>query len=404
MMMNLKQIEPTEAISEGTQAGAAFQRSPFRFLMVSVIALLVIGGGVVGGLMPRWRQQTELRAETRERSVPSVMVVFPKPGQTAIHTALPAEIKPWVEAPIYARVSGYLKQRYVDIGGSVKADQLLAVIDTPEQLQELERARGQLDQAEASLGISRITAARWAELLKTASVSEQDAAEKQADYKLKAALVASARAEVRRLEQIQAFSKVTAPFSGIITVRNVDFGDLIVAASGKELFHLAQIQKLRVFVQVPETMARWVHIGQSAELSLPDLPGRRFKATVIRTAGVVSADSRTLLVELAVDNPKGEILAGGYAQVRFTDAKVPALLMLPANTLLFRPEGPQIGIVQSDGKVILRQVQLGRDFGQTVEIVSGVTPKDRVIINPSDSLTSGTTVVVAESTSTGKKP
>ena len=402
--MNLKQIEPTEAISEGAQAGAAFQRSPFKFLMASVIALLVIGGGVVGGLAPRWRQQTELRAETRERSVSSVVVVFPKPGQTAIHTALPAEIKPWVEAPIYARVSGYLKQRYVDIGGSVKAGQLLAVIDTPEQLQELERARGQLGQAEASLGISRITAARWAELLKTASVSEQDAAEKQADYKLKAALVASARAEVRRLEQIQAFSKVTAPFSGIITIRNVDFGDLIVAASGKELFHLAQIQKLRVFVQTPETMARGVRIGQSAELSLPDLPGRRFKAAVIRTAGVVAADSRTMLVELAVDNPKGEILAGGYAQVRFTDAKAPALLMLPANTLLFRPEGPQIGIVQSGGKVILRQVQLGRDFGQTVEIVSGVTPKDRVIINPSDSLTSGTTVVVAESASTGKKP
>lgn len=402
--MNSERIEPAETVAEKPPVASAFQKSPFRFTVMAVIAFMVAGGGVAAGLAPRWRQQAELHAETRENSIPAVVVVTPKPGQSAVHTALPAEVKPWVEAPIYARVGGYLKQRCVDIGDSVKAGQLLAVIDTPEQVQELERARGQLAQAEAALGISRITAARWTELLKTASVSEQDAAEKQADFKLKAALVVSARAEVRRLERIQAFSKVTAPFSGIITTRNVDSGDLIVAAGGKELFHLAQIERLRVFVQTPQAMARNVHIGQSAELSLPDLPGYHFKATVIRTAGVVAADSRTMLVELAADNPKNNIFAGEYAQVRFADAKAPAVLTLPANTLLFRPEGSQIGIVQSDGKVMLRQVQIGRDFGQTVEIVSGVTPKDRVIVNPSDSLTSGMTVVVAESIPAGKKP
>ena len=345
---------------ENPEPAAKLQRSPVKFLVVSLIAIVLIVTGVIAGLIPRWRQQTELNAETRELSVPTVTVISPKPGQSMIHSALPAEIKPWVEAPIYARISGYLKQRYVDIGDSVEAGQLLATIDTPEQLQELERARGQLDQAEASLGISKITAARWAELLTTASVSEQDAAEKQADLKLKTAIANSARAEVRRLEKIQAFSRVTAPFSGIITVRNIDSGDLIVAAGSRELFHLAQTKKLRVLVQVPQEMARSIAIGQSAEMTLPGLPGRKFTAKVIRTAGVITADSRTLPVELETDNPKGEILAGSYAKVRFIDVKMKASLTLPANTVLFRPEGPQVGVVDSR-----RQGQPAKRFHRT---------------------------------------
>ena len=400
MAMNSKQSVIFKINPEAT---AKFKRSPVKFLVISLIAVVVIGSGVVAGLIPRWRQQTELNAETRGLSVPAVTVISPKPGQSMMHSELPAEIKPWVEAPIYARISGYLKQRYVDIGDSVEAGRLLATIDTPEQLQELERARGQLDQAEAALGISKITAARWAELLQTASVSEQDAAEKQADLKLKTAVANSARAEVRRLEKIQSFSRVVAPFSGIITVRNIDSGDLIVAAGSRELFHLAQTKKLRVFVQVPQEMARSIAIGQSAEMTLPGLPGRKFTAKVIRTAGAITADSRTLPVELETDNPKGDILAGSYAKMRFIDVKMKASLTLPANTVLFRPEGPQIGVVDADGKVSLRSVSIGRDFGQTIEIITGVGSQDRVIVNPSDSLANGMTVSISEAPQTEKK-
>ncbi|MBI5593766.1 MAG: efflux RND transporter periplasmic adaptor subunit [Deltaproteobacteria bacterium] len=399
--MNSKQ---TDNFSDNPESESKLHRSPVKFLVATLIAVVLIGTGVITGMIPRWRQQTELNAETRENSIPAVTVISPKPGQSMVHSELPAEIKPWVEAPIYARISGYLKQRYVDIGDPVEAGRLLATIDTPEQLQELERARGQLDQAEASLGISKITAARWAELLTTASVSEQDAAEKKADLKLKTAIADSARSEVRRLERIQAFSRVIAPFSGIITVRNIDSGDLIVAAGSRELFHLAQTKKLRVFVQVPQEMARSIAIGQTAEMTLPGLPGRKFTAKVIRTAGVITADSRTLPVELEADNPKGEILAGSYAKMRFIDVKMKASLTLPANTVLFRPEGPRVGIVESDGKVSLRSVSIGRDFGQTIEIITGVSLQDRVIVNPSDSLANGMMVTVSETPQTEKKP
>jgi RND family efflux transporter MFP subunit len=201
---------------------------------------------------------------------------------------------------------------------------------------------------------------------------------------------------VRRLEELQSFARITAPFTGTITARNIDVGDLIVAGAAKELFHLAQTRKLRVFVQVPQAMARSIRIGQTASLTVPELPGRAFTPKVVRTAGVMASDSRTLLVELELDNPKEEIIAGGYAQVRFTEAKMEAALTLPASTILFRAEGPQVGIVQPDGKVELRTVKLGRDFGQTIEILAGVSPSDRVIVNPSDSLATGTAVSVAQ--------
>lgn len=368
------------------------------FFATVVVALITIG--VVSGLIPRWRQQTELGAETRELSIPTVTVVLPKPGRLTAGLPLPAEIKPWIEAPIYARANGYLKRRLVDIGSHVKERQLMAEIDTPELNQELERARAQLAQAEAALGLARITAARWDGLVKTASVSEQDNAEKQADLKLKTAIAESAKAEVMRLEKLQSFTRVTAPFAGTITVRNIDSGDLIVAGSGKELFHLAQTKKLRVFVQVPQAMARGIGTGQYAEMSVPEIPGRAFQVRVIRTAGVIAPDSRTLLVELEADNSRGEILSGSYAQVRFTEAKMEAALTLPANTVMFRAEGPQIGVVKEDGRVEVRTVKLGRDLGQTIEILTSIDPKDRVIVNPSDSLVSGCMVAISQGNKT----
>ena len=399
--MNSKKGVPVE-LEKSENPHVPSQRRLVTHPLKTAILVVLITCGVFAGLVPRWRQHAALSAETSELSVPVVSVVFPKPGQPASSLALPAEVKPWVEAPIYARANGYLKRRLVDIGTHVEAGQLLAEIDTPELNQELERTRAQLAQAEATLGLARITAARWADLLKTASVSEQEHAEKQADLKLKSATVESARAEVRRLERLKSFSRVTAPFAGTITVRNIDSGDLITAGGGKELFHLAQTTKLRVVVQVPQAMARSIAFGQSAQISIPELPGRAFTGKVIRTAGVISTDSRTLLVELEADNSNSAIIAGSYAQVSFTDAKMETALMLPANSVLFRAEGPQVCVVQPDGKVDVRSVKLGRDFGQAIEILAGVDTKNRVILNPSESLASGSMVTIAESNKQGK--
>ena len=364
----------------------------------SLIAVIIAAVSVClfSGIVPRQRNNPGAEAQPLEQTVPTVATVSPKPGQPAASLMLPAEIRPHTEAPIYARASGYLKRRLVDIGDHVKTGQLLAEIDTPELDQELERARAQLAQSEATLGLAKVTAARWTDLLKTASVSEQETAEKQADFKLKTAQSESSRAEVRRLERLKSFAAVTAPFDGKITVRNVNVGDLIVAAGGKELFHLAQTRTLRVFVQVPQGMARTISPGQAAEMTLPESPAYAYEAKVLRTAGVISPDSRTLLVELQVENPKEEILAGSYAQMRFTEAKAAPVLTLPANTLMFRADGTQVGIVWSDGRVDLRKVKLGRDFGQTVEIIDGLSTRERVIVNPGESLVSGAVVSVAE--------
>jgi RND family efflux transporter MFP subunit len=308
---------------------------------------------------------------------------------------LPAEIRPLLDAPIFARANGYLKRYLVDIGAEVKEGELLAEIDTPELDQELAQARAQVAQAEAGVNLAKVTAVRWADLVKTTSVSQQEAAEKQSDLDLKNATLEAAKANVHRLEDLRSFGRVTAPFAGTITVRNVDVGQLVSATGNRELFRLAQTGTLRVYVRVPQMVARGIAPGQTAEVTIPELPGRVFSAKVVRTSGAMSADSRTLLTELELDNSKKEILAGSYAQVRFQESKSAPALTLPANTLLFRAEGPQVGIVDRNGQVELRKITLGRDFGSTVEILEGVTPADQVILNPSDSLVSGVVVRVA---------
>jgi RND family efflux transporter MFP subunit len=361
-----------------------------------IVAALLIVVGAVAGLVPRSLHRNALRAETRELAIRTVSVVSPAPGKTAAGLTLPAEAKALVEAPIYARTSGYLKRYLVDIGSQVKAGDLLAEIDTPELNQELAQARAQLVQADAALALAKTTDSRWADLLKSSSVSEQEAAEKKADLELKSATVEAARANVRRLEELQSFERVTAPFAGTITARGTDVGQLVAASSGNELFRLAQTGTLRVFVRVPQSVAHGMAPGQMAELTIPELPGRVFPAKVVRTSGAMSADSRTLLIELEVDNSRGEILAGTYVQVRLTEAKLDPTLTLPSNTLLFRSEGPQVGVVGADAKVELRRVTLGRDFGPTIEVLGGVGPTDRVILNPADSLASGAIVRVAE--------
>ncbi|NBR87760.1 MAG: efflux RND transporter periplasmic adaptor subunit [Verrucomicrobia bacterium] len=362
----------------------------------AVVFLALFGLAFVAGLLPRQQQRAALALDTKELAIPTVTVASAKPANAPPTLSIPAEIRPLTEAPIHARASGYLKRWLVDLGAKVEAGQLLAEIDTPELNQEIAQARAQLAQTQASLDLAKITAARWAELLKTASVSEQEAAEKKADLALKLATVEAARANVRRLEELQSFDRVLAPFAGVITARRVDVGDLIKADTGTELFRLAETHKLRVFVRVPQSVAPRMVSGVAAELRIQELPGRTFTAKVARTAGLLAADSRTLLTELEVDNARGEILSGSFAQVTFPDDKPAAALTLAANTLIFHAEGTLVGVVRADNTVELRRVKLGRDFGPVVEIAAGITESDRVILNPADSLVAGATVRVLE--------
>src|SRR6266436_1991398 len=371
-----------------------------RALIVGAAVALLIIGGLLLGFLPRWRQSRTTAADTSQLAIPSVSVVSPTPGTNRDGLVLPAEVRPWLEASIFARANGYLKSWQADIGAHVEAGQQLAMIETPDLDQQLEQAKAQLALAQANLHLAEVTDHRWKELLKTASVSEQAAAEKAAARETAAASVEADRANMRRLQELVSFQRVTAPFAGTVTIRAVDVGDLIVAGSGgKELFHLAQADKLRVYVRVPQTGALGIAPGQAASLAIPELPDQPFPAKVVTTSESISTTSRTLLVQLQVDNSQHRILPYSYGEVRFEETKTNPALTLPSNTLLFRAEGLEVAIAGSNGVVELRKVQIGRDFGQTVEIPSGVTEADRVITNPSDSLVSGIKVQIAESAS-----
>lgn len=377
--------------------------TPVKLGRFAFIAAVLVVIGLAIGLVPRWFARQALAKETAEMAVQTVAVVSPEPGKSDLGVPLPAEVQAFVEAPIYARASGYLKTWDVDIGEHVEAGQLLAEIDTPELDQQLEQAKAEVAQADAALTLAKSTSERWTELLKTASVSEQETAEKQADYELKKADLEAANANLHRLQDLKSFARVTAPFTGTITARDTDVGQLITAGSGRPLFRLAQTNPLRVYVHVPQTLSQQIEVGQGAELIISELPGRKFEAKVVRTAGAMEPNSRTLLAELQVENPKNEILAGSYAQVRFDDVLGDPTLTLPANTLMFGSAGMQVGVVGPDGRVEVRNIRLGRDFGQTVEVVDGVHSGDRIIVNPPDSLASGITVRVAEPTKVAEK-
>jgi len=367
--------------------------SSLKGMLVTLVVLVVAGLAI--GILPRLRAKKEAERQVAESAVSSVIVTRPATGAPGLSAPLAADIQPNLEAPIFARASGYLKRRLVDIGETVAAGQLLAEIETPELDQQLAQARAQQAQAEAALRLSKITADRWTELLKTASVSEQETAEKTGDYELKAATLDSAKANVRHLEELKTFGSVTAPFAGTITSRLTDEGQLITAASGRELFRLAQIRPLRVYVRAPQMFAGAIKPGRKAQLTLAEIPGKKFDAKVVRTSGSIDNATRTLLVELEAADTANEILPGSYGQVQFLDATVPSLT-ISANTLLFRSEGIRVGVVNAQGKVEVRAVKLGRDFGQNVEILEGLSPGDRVIINPPDALADGAVVNAVE--------
>ncbi|HEY2083275.1 MAG TPA: efflux RND transporter periplasmic adaptor subunit [Verrucomicrobiae bacterium] len=387
---------PDSFTSDGKNrtASQSSGKSPHKRLWIAAVIIAVaLVVGLVLGFLPRWRQSKTATADMNQLVIPTVSVVSPSLAKAGTGLTLPAEIRPWREASIFARANGYLKDWVADIGAHVQAGQTLAEIETPDLDQQLEQAKAQLVLAQANLHLAQITDDRWKELLKTASVSEQAAAEKAAARETAAASVEADRANMRRLQELVSFQHVTAPFAGTITLRSTDIGDLIVAGSGgRELFHMAQTDKLRVYVRVPETYAVGIAPGQAATLTTPSAPGRTFEAKVTTTSEAISTTSRTLLTELEVDNSQNQILPYTYGELILAGDKSSPNLTLPSNTLLFRAQGLQVGVVNSDGVVELRAIQIGRDFGQTVEIRSGVTAADRVITNPSDSLVNGAKV------------
>jgi len=374
---------------------------PIHLRRIAQIAALLIVLGLLIGFVPRWLAHRKLLTETRTDSVLTVTVISPTLSQPDLGTPLPADVQAFIQASIHARASGYLKDWFVDIGSRVTNGQVLAEIDTPELDAQLAQAQAQLAQAQAARDLAKITADRWAELLKTASVSEQETAEKQSDYLLQQANVEAAQANVKRLQDLKSFDRVTALFDGVITARNTDIGQLIAADSGPELFRMAQTDPLRVYVQVPQQYVHAITPGQQAELTFLELPGRTFTATVTRTAGAVDPTTRTLQVELQVPNPHGELFAGSYAQVRFNEAADPGSLTISDNAVIFRAQGTQVALVDSDNRVRLRSVKLGRDFGDTVEVLDGLKATDRVIDNPPDSIADGMTVQAEPPAATG---
>jgi RND family efflux transporter MFP subunit len=328
-------------------------------------------------------------------AIPSVNVVLPKGGAEAEGVELPGNTEAFTDTPIYARTSGYIKHWYVDIGARVKQGQLLAVVETPELDQQLQQAEAQLKNAEANLQIADITATRWQNLLKTDSVSHQEADQAVSDLHSKEALVESNKANVDRLEQLQSFERIVAPVDGVITARNTDVGALIQAdtTAPKELFHLSAIQKLRIYVPVPEVYAPSVKTGDKAAVTLDAFPGQAFTGTLVRNANAIDSASRTLNVEVDVDNSSGQLMPGAYAFVHF---KLPAkrgAVTIPSNALLFRSEGLRVGVVRNS-HVALLPITIGQDYGDSVEVVSGLTARDSVIVNPSDSLANGAQVQV----------
>jgi RND family efflux transporter MFP subunit len=317
---------------------------------------------------------------------------------------LPAEVKPWQEASIFSRVNGYLKSWDVDIGAHVEQDQLLAEIDTPDLDHQLEQARSQATLAQGSSQLAKITNDKWQKLWHEGVVSELDADNTATNQNTTRANADAFAANVRVLEQQVAFKRVTAPFPGIITARNTNVGDLIVANNtGMEMFHIQQTNPLRIYFRVPQANVTDIRVGQSIDVIFSDL-GKTLPAKVATTSESITPNSRTLLVELHMDNPNNEIQPGSYAQVRLTPSSLGTIVTLVNNTLLFRAQGLQVGVVKADNSVELRDVKVGRDFGTTIEIVQGVTPSDRVINNPSDSLTTGAIVHVASSAAPGQSP
>jgi RND family efflux transporter MFP subunit len=334
----------------------------------------------------------------------AVSVVSPKRTAPAQEIILPGNVQPFIASPIYSRTNGYLKKWYVDIGARVAQGQLLAVIETPEVDQQLQQSISNLNTAKANLALAETTKNRYQGLLQDNAVSQQDVDNAVGTYNANTATVEANQANVRQLQALQSFEKIYAPFSGVITARNIDIGDLINSGSSggvkTDLFHISQPGTLRVYVNVPEEYSQGVKTGMTADLSLAEFAGRKFQGKLVRTADAINMTTRTLLIEVDVDNPAGTLLTGSYAEVHLAVPAQASTFLLPVNTLIFRSEGLRVGIVK-DGKVVLSAVTPGHDFGNEIEIVAGLKADDQVVINPPDSIVSGQAVEIVQATLPG---
>ena len=366
---------------------------------LAVVALL-LGVVIYLGIHERAMAASNLGSVTERAAISAVTVVRPKSGANLEEVVLPGNTQAFSDTPIFARTNGYLKHWYADIGAHVDQGQLLAEIETPEIDQQLDQARADLKTAQANEQLAQITAERWQNLLKTDSVSKQETDQAVQDLSAKQATVDSMTANAHRLEQLQSYEKVYAPFAGVITARNTDIGALINAGAGgvpQELFHMAAVNRLRIFVAIPEIDAEAAQNGARATLTLDEFPGETFQGTIVRNSDAIDLNSRTLNVEVDVDNRNGRIRPGAYVFVHFklpdNSKRAASSLTIPANTLLFRSEGLRVGVVGGDHAQLV-PITVGRDYGATVEVISGLKPMDQVIVNPSDSLTTGTPVRV----------
>jgi RND family efflux transporter MFP subunit len=386
-------------VTKPSQASAERAHSPRRWLLALVI-FAVVGSLLFFGIRSRINAEQKLRTVTAQMAVPSVTVVRPKRSTPAQEIILPGNIQPFISSPIYARVNGYLKKWYFDIGAHVKAGQLLAVIAAPEIDQQLATAQSNLATAQANLELAQITMTRYQGLSGKHAVSQQDVDNAVGTYRADQATVNADKATVGQYDAMVSFEKIYAPFDGVITNRNTDIGDLINSGSSTvartDLFHIAQTGMLRVYVNVPQEYSRGIKPGEtSADIVLAEFPGRRFPGKLVTTAQAINMTTRTLLTEIDLPNPAGTLLSGSYAEVHL---KVPSQFpsyLIPSNTLIFRSQGLQVGVVQ-DGKVVLKTVMPGHDLGEQMEIVGGLNADDQVVLNPPDSLVAGQAVHVVD--------
>ncbi|HVX67801.1 MAG TPA: efflux RND transporter periplasmic adaptor subunit [Bryobacteraceae bacterium] len=374
-----------------------------------VAAVLLLAGLFLAGALNikgRANERVALADETARLSVTTVAVGLPQPGPHTSELELPGTAQAYTESPIYARTTGYLVRWYKDIGARVEKGDLLADLDTPEVDQQLSQAQAAREQTAAALELARTSADRWRDLRRTDSVSQQELDQRISDHSQAQANLAAADANVRRLQQLESFKHVYAPFAGVITRRNVDIGALVNAGNtgtGRELFYLAQIDPLRVYVSVPEADAPTMRVGMPASIQVAEFPGSRFQGSVVRTANAIDQATRTLLTEVDVPNPSGRLLPGAYAVVHFNAPVSGRRLSVPSSAMLFRAEGPRVAVVGADNRIQLRPILIGRDFGASLEVVSGIRASDRVVQNPPDSLEDGQQVQVAADPSTGKQ-
>ena len=386
--------EPQRASESPSRTGRSHSRVRTTVL-VSAVAL-ALAAEIYSGIRSRASAETTLQRITDQAAIPTVDVIHPQVAAPTQEVVLPGNTQAFTDTPIYARTNGYLKRRYVDIGARVKQGDLMAEIDTPEIDQQLRQARADLATAEANLDLAQTTADRWQFLLKSGSVSKQETDQAVGDLHARKAAVDSSSANVRRLEDLQSFEKVFAPFDGVITARSTDIGDLIdagAAPQSRELFHLAAIHTVRVYVAVPEVYSRAARPGATASLTLDEYPGERFSGTLVRNANSIDPASRTLLIEVDVANPTGRLLPGAYVSVHLKLPQVIRSVTIPSNTLLFRSEGLRVAVARN-GVAQLVPITIGRDFGSTVEVLSGLDQSESVVLNPADSLISGTPVRV----------